>query len=118
MTAQERSPVVLDQLPVVQVFKSAAYSMKPTDHVVVVNTASAGVTVTAPPATECAGQLHAIYKTGGGTNLVTVIDNGSGAHALTLTGGGPVVTGEDDNDSVVIFSDGRAWTVLGSFIAD
>lgn len=87
--------------------KTAGYTIKTSDYVILCDATSAGFTLTLPDATANFGQVYVIKKTDSSGNAVTIstilsqkIDGASSASIAT------------QNEAVMIMSDGTNWQVI------
>ncbi len=89
--------------PPVQAYKTATATLR-ADETYVVVTSTAVVTITLPPAPECAGKIFTIRSTS--TGDVTIVSaDGLYDTFTTLT---------DDEDAIALFCDGMAWFEIGA----
>ncbi|MCP4481462.1 MAG: hypothetical protein GY817_01355, partial [bacterium] len=100
--------VMTESLTLPMTSKTANYTLRSTDYLVIVNPASA-TTMTLPTASGIGGRVYEIIAIDGdhGTNTVTIDPSGT----ETISGNSTFVFG-NDYESVTIISDGTNWLII------
>ena len=91
-------------------YKTASYSMKVNDNVIVCTTGSVSdITLTLPPVVQAAGKFYSIYLPNGadGGKDVVIQDQDDSVDWADITMA-------DEEDGRLLFSDGRIWWTVGT----
>ena len=89
--------------------KIANYSMQPRDTLIKTDSTNGAFTITLPPVAECVGSTYVI-KNVAGTSLVTVVDDGDVAIAVSQA---TVLVSA--TAALIYYTDGERWYLVNSF---